>query len=122
MKKLIVAIAVMLLFTGLSQAQDSTRKHTKTTRAVIKKKSGGESKMATKQKTVASKKAPDPSIPKTSTSIKTTAKTEQASTVKKDDTPDKRFKANKTKTEVAHLKKNGTADKRYKENKKPASQ
>ena len=37
--------------------------------------------------------------------------------LKKDGTPDKRFKENKTKPAV-HLKKDGTPDKRFKENKK----
>jgi len=36
--------------------------------------------------------------------------------LKKDGTPDKRFKENKTTTTV-HLKKDGTPDKRFKENK-----
>ncbi len=116
MKKLILAITVMLLFSALSQAQDSTRKHSKTTKAVVEKKSGGESK------TVASKKVSNPSEQKTSTSTGTTVKTQNATVLKKDGAPDKRFKANKTKPEVAHLKKNGTADKRYKENKKAVNQ
>ncbi|MBN9352287.1 MAG: hypothetical protein J0H55_16525 [Chitinophagaceae bacterium] len=42
--------------------------------------------------------------------VKSTASTTPH--MKKDGTPDKRFKANK------HLKKNGTPDKRFKENKK----
>ncbi len=39
--------------------------------------------------------------------------------VKKDGTPDKRYKENKSKktTEKKHLKKDGTLDKRFKENK-----
>ncbi|MBV4357228.1 hypothetical protein [Pinibacter aurantiacus] len=38
---------------------------------------------------------------------------------KKDGTPDKRYKENKTaKDTVVHAKKDGTPDKRYKENKK----
>ncbi len=48
----------------------------------------------------------------------TTAATTPATTthLKKDGTPDKRFKENKT--PPAHLKKDGTPDMRYKENKK----
>ena len=122
MKKLILAIAVVLVFTGVSQAQDSTRKHTKITKAVVKKKSSRESKMPAKQKTGTSKKENDSSVSKASTSSNTTLKTKQATGLKKDGTPDKRYKANKTNTEVVHLKKNGSPDKRYKENKKPANQ
>ncbi|WP_447641528.1 MULTISPECIES: hypothetical protein [Chitinophagaceae] len=47
----------------------------------------------------------------------TKAKTEH---VKKDGTPDKRFKENKSATKTKHLKKDGTADKRFKENKTSA--
>ena len=45
----------------------------------------------------------------------TTVKTEKK--LKKDGTPDKRYKENKT-SETVHLKKDGTVDKRYKESKK----
>lgn len=46
-------------------------------------------------------------------------KTATTSHVKKNGTPDKRYKENKatTSTTTTHLKKNGTPDKRYKENK-----
>lgn len=50
-----------------------------------------------------------------------TAQTKPAAgPTKKDGTPDKRFKANKTAadTTVVHTKKDGTPDKRFKENKK----
>ncbi len=55
----------------------------------------------------------------TTTSFAQTAQTTKAKTehVKKDGTPDKRFKENKTAPETKHLKKDGTADKRFKENK-----
>ena len=52
--------------------------------------------------------------------VTTTYATQQvkpAQHLKKDGTPDKRYKENKAKP--VHLKKNGTPDKRYKENKKP---
>ncbi|MBP1640090.1 MAG: hypothetical protein H6Q17_1673 [Bacteroidetes bacterium] len=39
--------------------------------------------------------------------------------LKKDGTPDKRFKENKVGVAPKHLKKDGTPDKRFKENKKP---
>lgn len=55
------------------------------------------------------------------TTTKTTTKTTAAGPLKKDGTPDMRYKANKdaktTTTTTTHLKKDGTQDKRYKENK-----
>ncbi len=42
----------------------------------------------------------------------------QTSHVKKDGTPDKRFKENKDSAKTKHLKKDGTPDKRFKDNKK----
>jgi hypothetical protein len=70
MKRIILAFAFMLAFTGLTFAQTSPAKTTTTTH------------------------------------------------VKKDGTPDKRFKENKGKTPATtHLKKDGTPDKRFKENK-----
>ncbi|MFT4202965.1 MAG: hypothetical protein QM610_03545 [Chitinophagaceae bacterium] len=54
--------------------------------------------------------------------VKTTTTKAKATTehVKKDGTPDKRYKENKKAAadSVKHLKKDGTPDKRYKENKK----
>lgn len=51
----------------------------------------------------------------------TPAKTSTTQHVKKDGTPDKRYKENKTAPATTqHLKKDGTPDKRYKENKTPA--
>jgi hypothetical protein len=48
----------------------------------------------------------------------------EAAPVKKDGSPDMRYKANKnaaaTDTTTKHVKKDGTADKRFKENKKKA--
>lgn len=38
--------------------------------------------------------------------------------MKKDGTPDKRYKDNKEEHSAKHMKKDGTPDKRYKENKK----
>jgi hypothetical protein len=57
------------------------------------------------------------------TMAQTTPATKPATTtthLKKDSTPDKRFKENKT-PPPQHLKKDGTADKRFKENKTPAT-
>ena len=52
----------------------------------------------------------------TTTTKKEKAKTETTVHLKKDGSPDKRFKENKTTT--VHLKKDGTPDMRYKDNKK----
>jgi hypothetical protein len=50
---------------------------------------------------------------------KEVAKKEQTAPTKKDGTPDKRYKANKTAADTTkHMKKDGSPDKRYKENKK----
>ena len=60
------------------------------------------------------------SFAQTTTPAKTPA---TATHTKKDGTPDKRFKENKTAATPAattHVKKDGTPDKRYKENKTPA--
>jgi hypothetical protein len=57
------------------------------------------------------------------TMAQTTPATKPATTtthLKKDGTPDKRFKENKT-PPPQHLKKDGTPDKRFKENKTPAT-
>lgn len=54
-----------------------------------------------------SKKVPPPPPPK-----------EAKAPMKKDGTPDKRFKENKESKPKGPLKKDGTPDKRYKENKK----
>ena len=56
----------------------------------------------------------------TTTTIKEKTKTEKSVHLKKNGTPDKRFKENKTTTTV-HLKKDGTPDMRYKENKTKTS-
>lgn len=46
------------------------------------------------------------------------AATGQTGPLKKDGTPDKRYKENKGQPTAKHVKKDGTPDKRYKENKK----
>ncbi len=54
------------------------------------------------------------------TKAKPAATTQKTPVVKKDGTPDKRYKENKVQPAVK-TKKDGTPDKRYKENKPPAS-
>ena len=58
----------------------------------------------------------------TSTTAATTKPSTSATPVKKDGTPDMRYKSNKDAAKAVpatiHTKKDGTADKRYKENKK----
>ncbi|OIR14314.1 hypothetical protein GALL_47810 [mine drainage metagenome] len=74
-----------------------------------------------KQKAPAKKEAVKPVV-KTAEkkeAAKPAEKTEAKEHLKKDGTPDKRFKENKETKEV-HLKKDGTPDKRFKENKEPA--
>ena len=56
----------------------------------------------------------------TVTTTYATPQVKPAQHLKKDGTPDKRYKENKAKP--VHMKKNGTPDKRYKENKKPPVQ
>jgi hypothetical protein len=90
MKKLIVAAAMLLGLAGVSFAQTTPAKTTP-------------AKTASK---VVQKK--DPAPPATNAVV-----------LKKDGTPDKRFKANKTNEKPATpVKKDGTPDMRYKQNKK----
>ncbi len=93
MKKLIIAASMLLAFTTFSLAQTAPAKPA--------------------QKTVK----------KDASSNNTTTKTTTTTTtgpLKKDGTPDKRYKANDATTNSnTHVKKDGTLDKRYKENKKP---
>jgi len=92
MKRLILAALVLLLGTGVGFAQQAPAKTHQTKTKHVKKE-------ATAAKTKAS----------ASTTQATTASAATASTpVKKDGTPDKRYKQNK------HLKKDGTPDKRFK--------
>lgn len=108
MKKLLSFVAVALL--GLSTTFAQTTAPAQTVKKTAKKV---ETKATT---TVAgAKKETKAAATQTVTSTKTTA-----AAVKKDGTPDMRFKENKAKAAAAAgpLKKDGTADMRYKANKK----
>ncbi|MBN8789713.1 MAG: hypothetical protein J0I84_21750 [Terrimonas sp.] len=93
MKKLLLAILVFTLSTGAMFAQT-------TKPAQEKHKTAKKTATATQQQ--ASTTTAATAAPATGSTVKK---------VKKDGTPDKRYKENK------HLKKDGTADKRFKENK-----
>ena len=91
MKKIILALGLVLTFAGVSFAQTAPAKTEKKAKATTEK-------VAT-----------------------TAPATTSATHVKKDGTADKRYKENKNggakPQATTHLKKDGTADKRFKENK-----
>lgn len=95
MKKIILAALVLLLGTGIGFAQQAPAKTTQ-----------DKAKHAKKEATAVK--------PKSSTSeqhVASAATSTSSTHLKKDGTPDKRYKQNK------HLKKDGTPDKRFKSNK-----
>lgn len=106
MKKILLGAAMMISFLNFSFAQTAT-----TAKAVRQ----------TSHKTVV---AQSPTGAHAKTEIKSETKTAETKTIandkgvmlKKDGTPDKRYKA--TEVTTTKLKKDGTADKRYKANKK----
>lgn len=100
MKKLMLAFAMLLTLSTVSFAQ---------TKQSGKKKEKAPTATSAKQESTAPV-APEMAQPAPSG--------KKAGPVKKDGTPDKRFKANKATDTVVHKKKDGTADKRFKENKK----
>lgn len=104
MKKIMMALALLFSLSAVSFAQTKPEK-----------------KKAEKQAT-ARKSAPTASKAESTAPVapEATAATSKkaAGPMKKDGTPDKRFKANKDSSTVVHRKKDGTPDKRYKENKK----
>lgn len=108
MKKLLLALSIMLGFTAVVSAQSATKKTTATPAAV--KPVAAPAKVVTMQKTETK-----PVAVKAATPSATAAKP-----VKADGTPDMRFKENqKAAKPVAGPKKaDGTPDMRYKENQK----
>ena len=103
MKKILLAVMAFLAFNiaSFAQAAPATKKEP--------------AKMQVVKKTETKKEAKVVSMPpaKTTVAVKTTTPVAAKTTkLKKDGTPDKRFKENQ------HLKKDGTPDLRYKENKK----
>ena len=110
MKKLLLSALALVGFASFTIAQTAPAK-TATPAA--------KSKMTVVKKDAPPKTAkvvPMPAKPAATAKPATAAKPAAAGPVKKDGTPDKRFKANKT--PEGPLKKDGTPDKRFKANKK----
>ncbi|WP_276479845.1 hypothetical protein [Paraflavitalea pollutisoli] len=106
MKKVLLAILVIIGFHAASVAQTAPATKTATTQAKKEDKASVNKEHA---------KATTPAIPEKP------AKDEKAAgPVKKDGTPDKRYKANQAKAS-GPAKKDGTPDMRYKANKKKAA-
>lgn len=110
MKKILIACSMLL---GISLAASA---QTQTPAATPAKK-----QVATKHAVAVTDAAKQKTQHTAATAKQTEKKTETAATqvkatgpLKKDGTPDKRYKENK---QLVHVKKDGTADKRFKENK-----
>ena len=111
MKKLLIAAIAFLGISAATFAQTAaTPKDTKT--KVVKHTDAKAKAGTTAAKT-------DAATTTATAKDATTTKATTATPLKKDGTPDKRYKANKDAAKTTHLKKDGTADKRFKENKKP---
>lgn len=104
MKKFILAALVLLLGTGVGFAQQAPAKTQQEKTKHVKKE-------ATAAKTKASASTQQTTAAATTSTQQATAAATTSNHVKKDGTPDKRYKQNK------HLKKDGTPDKRFKDNK-----
>lgn len=134
MKKLLIAAIALMGFSAASYAQSMPVKKQESKTQVTQKKQPGKhatTKMVaihktkrpagkTVTKTVA-KSTTQQKAPGNASSTTTVTKTESAhKPMKKNGTPDMRYKENKNVATAssAHLKKNGTPDKRFKENKK----
>lgn len=123
MKKVITLwVAAMFLVATSMSAQTSVPAAKKEVKKEVKKADKkADDKMAKGKDAV--KKTPPPPPPAKKDAVKKDVKAAPAPAVaagqhlKKDGTPDKRFKENKG-TPAKHLKKDGTPDMRYKENKK----
>jgi hypothetical protein len=112
MKRLLTIALAMLCISTAGLAQAKTSKSALQTKPAVKKEV---------VKTQMNKSTKDQASNKTTTTT-TTATTTTKTKLKKDGTPDKRFKENKTMTTTATTtgpkKKDGTPDMRYKANKK----
>jgi len=124
MKRVLIAILALVCFSAASFAQTVAplKKNEPAKTQVVKKttdKNVDEKVHAlnkpTKQATPAVAKTP--ATTKSTVTTKTVAKTNATTPLKKDGTPDKRFKTNQD-VAAGPLKKDGTADMRYKANKK----
>lgn len=105
MKKILLAVAFLLSLSAMSFAQS-------------KEGAKKPEKQAASQKpqVVKKEKAATDTAKKVKPAV--APKAMAAGPMKKDGTPDKRYKENKESAEVVHKKKDGTPDKRFKENKK----
>lgn len=120
MKKVILAVIALM---GLSAAGFAQ------TNAPAKKAQPAKMQVTTKATSTRAPQAKTPVVNKTVTAS-TSAPAMQAASkaivkntakpLKKDGTPDRRYKANKRMAKVHHMKKNGSPDKRFKENKQPS--
>jgi len=112
MKKLLLSALALVGFASFSIAQTAAKAKTDAPAAkpkmTVVKKDAAAPATGAKVATLPAAKAPATPAAKPATT---------ATPVKKDGTPDKRFKANKT-TAEGPLKKDGTPDKRFKANKK----
>lgn len=120
MKKLIIAAITFLCFSVAGFSQTTTPVQKKVVKAQTSKKAD---KAPIEQGVTKPAKSNTTSAVATKQDLKKpVVQTPAATPVKKDGTPDKRFKANKAvaaaPATTSHLKKDGTPDKRFKENKK----
>lgn len=105
MKRLVLAFAFLFSLSAISFAQSKPEKK-KTEQQASARKAAPSAVNAESTAPIA------PEVAATAPAART------AGPVKKDGSPDKRFKANKASSNPVHHKKDGTPDKRYKENKK----
>lgn len=110
MKKILIACSMLLGISLVASAQTQTPVATPAKKQVTAKHAAAVTEAA-KQKTQHTNAAVKQTEKKTETAA-TQAKA--SGPLKKDGTPDKRYKENK---QMAHVKKDGSADKRLKENK-----
>ena len=123
MKKLILAVIAFASFSGVSLAQAVSAKKVDTHKMQVVKNSSSKKTDAKivaipKASTVAVKVPPAAARPVIVSKPAVVVKTNSAVPLKKDGTPDKRFKATPGRA-AGPLKKDGTPDMRYKTNKKP---
>jgi hypothetical protein len=109
MKKLFAACSLVFALVAGSSSQTTAPKQTTKPAAAALKPAAAKS-------SVKSTTAQNSAL-KTAHLAATKPATDNAVQMKKDGTPDKRFKVNKEAKK--HVKKDGTADMRFKENKKP---
>lgn len=119
MKKLILGIAMMIGFISFSSAQQvaKTKPAAKNVTTAKPTTTIVTAPQTTVKKPATATVAATPATPKAKAATPAKPTNEQGQVVKKDGTPDKRYKDAPT-TAKSPVKKDGTPDKRYKENKK----